>query len=197
MTTLNDQVPLTPVFSSIDHIRENSGRFLLFGILLVILGFAAVYAAGWTTLIAITTLGFLLLVGGVAKLIYSFWVRQWSGFFFSLLGGLLYTGAGVLCLAKPITASAAITLLIGSLFLVNGLFKAIISLVYQFEQWGWVLLSGIISIALGGMVLAEWPLTSLWVIGLFIGIDLIFYGWTLILLALAARQSAHPKKRQH
>jgi uncharacterized membrane protein HdeD (DUF308 family) len=191
MTRSNPEIrdPMVPLFSTIRNIQQNWQGFLALGIILIILGFLAVGAATYTSLMTVVFLGVILLIGGIAKLVYSFWVREWSGFFLSLLIGLFYTVTGALFLAKPIAALAALTLIIGSLFVISGVFKIVAALSYRFEHWGWILFSGVISLLLGGLVLAEWPAASLWVIGLFVGIDLIFYGWTWVILALGARQA--------
>src|ERR1700738_1796611 len=149
--------PLVPHFSTIRNIQQDWQWFLILGIILIVLGFLAIGAATYTSLVTVVFLGAILLVGGVAKLVYSFWAREWSGFFLSLLVGLLYAVTGILCLTKPIAALAALTLIIGSLFVVSGVFKIIAAFSYRFDQWGWILFSGIISFLLGGLVLAEWP----------------------------------------
>lgn len=191
---LDDQRRLpSPVFTAIETIREKWGWFLALGLFLLVVGFLAVGASVYTSFLTVIVLATLLVIGGIAKLVYSFWAREWSGFFISLLVGLLYLITGVLFLAKPFAALQALTLLIGSLFLVSGIFKIVTALSFRFESWGWILFSGIISFLLGGLVLSEWPAASLWVIGLFVGIDLIIYGWTAILLALSARAAGERK----
>lgn len=180
---------LTPLFSSIETLRRNWGWFLALGIFLIFLGFLAVGSSVYTTFFTIFFLGTLLLISGIAKIIYSFWASEWSGFFLSLLIGLFYGLVGALFIAKPIPSALSLTMLIGSLFVVSGLFKIFASIIIRFEEWGWILLSGILSLLLGVLVLAEWPESSLWVIGLFVGIDLIFYGWTWVILSLAARKA--------
>lgn len=178
---------VNPLPTGFHSIKENWGWFLALGIFLIILGTVGVASAVYTTFITIFFLGVLLAAGGVAKLIYSFWAQKWSGFFLSLLVGILYLVAGGILLYKPVQSAAALTLLMGWMFIVSGLFKIIASLVNRFEQWGWVLFSGIISLVLGILVLAEWPEASVWIIGLFVGIDLIIYGWLCVLLSFAAK----------
>lgn len=177
--------------SPLGAIRRHWQWFLGFGILLVFLGTLAVGAATFTTFLSVFFIGLLLLSGGIAKVIYSFWAKDWGGFFISLLVGLLYGVTGGIFLAKPIQAAAALTLLIGSLFVVSGTFKIVSSVTARFANWGWLLFSGIISLILGIMVLAEWPEASLWIIGLFVGIDMIIYGWTWVILSISARQVKH------
>lgn len=177
-----------PFLSDIGPLKEQWGWFLGLGIFLILLGILAISASVYTTFVTIFFLGTILIAGGIAKLIYSFWAKEWSGFFLSLLVGLLYLVIGLICLIKPVQAAAALTLLIGSLFVVGGLFKIIGSIVVRFEQWGWVLFSGIVSLILGLLVLSSWPMSSLWIIGLFVGIDMIVYGWLLVLISLEAKR---------
>lgn len=179
------------LLSPFKSIREYWGWFLGLGILLVVLGTFAIGAATLTTLLSIFLIGVILFAGGVAKVIYSFWANNWGGFFTSLLVGILYSVTGGIFLAKPIQSAAALTLLIGSLFVVSGSFKIVSSIMTRFAQWGWIFFSGIISLILGILVLSEWPEASLWIIGLFVGIDMIIYGWTWIILSLSARPRAH------
>lgn len=176
-----------PIFTSINNIRENWGWILGLGIFLVLLGTLAIGAAVATTLLTVFALGLILLAGGVSKLIYSFWVKDWSGFFLSLLAGLLYAVVGFLFLFKPIQSAAGLTLLIGALFVVSGLFKIIAPIFIRFQYWGWTLFSGVISLLLGILVLAEWPISSLWLIGVFVGIDLLIYGWMFIIFGLTVK----------
>lgn len=189
--------PLDPSFSGIKKLRQNWGWFLALGIFLIFLGLLAIGSATYTTFFTIFFMGFLLLIGGITQIIYSFWAKEWSGFFFAVLVGIFYTLTGFLFLVKPIQTAAALTLLMGSLFFVSGLFKIFSSIIVRFEQWGWILTSGIISLILGILILSEWPLASLWIIGLFVGIDLVFYGWTWVILSLGAKNSLNriPKSR--
>jgi uncharacterized membrane protein HdeD (DUF308 family) len=189
MTNVND--PRDPfIISPLRSIRDHWPWFLGLGILLVILGSLAVGAATFTTFLSIFLIGVILLAGGITKVIYSFWSKDWGGFFISLLVGILYGVTGGIFLAKPVQSAAALTLLIGSLFVVSGCFKIVSSLIARFAHWGWLLFSGIISLILGILVLAEWPQASLWIIGLFVGIDMIIYGWTWVILSISARPRA-------
>jgi uncharacterized membrane protein HdeD (DUF308 family) len=179
--------PLNPRFSAVENLRRNWGWLFALGIFLVLIGAGAIAASVYTTFVTIIFLGILLVVAGVTELIHSFWTKEWSGFFLNLLVGLFYLVTGALFLFKPLPAAAALTLLIGALFVVSGAFKIIGAIFSRVEHWGWILFSGIVSLILGIMILSDWPLGSLWIIGLFVGIDLIFWGWTWILLALGAR----------
>lgn len=187
MDSEKPNVVLVQSILDVQTFKNNWGWFLALGILLVILGILAAGASVFTTLLSVVLLGALLVVGGIAKIIYSIWLRRWSGFIPNLLVGILYAVVGAYTLMHPAASAVALTLLIAILFLISGIFRVASSLTLQFENWGWVLFSGLISIALGAMILAEWPESGLWVLGLFIGIDLIFAGWTWIFLSLGAR----------
>ncbi len=179
----------SPYFASIDTIKENWGWILGLGIFLILLGTLAIAAAVATTLVSVLFLGLLMVAGGFAKLIYSFWTKDWSGFFLALLMGLLYVVVGALFIFKPLQSAAALTLLIGALFVVSGLFKIIAPLFMRFPHWGWTIFSGVISLILGCLVLSEWPVSALWLIGLFVGIDLMIYGWMSVFFAIAAKNA--------
>ena len=129
----------------------------------------------------------LLVVGGLAQLVGAFWTRDWSGFFLSLLMGVLYLVLGVMFLRHPADALAAVTLLLACGLMVSGLFRIIGSLMYRFPHWGWTLLGGAINLLLGIYIYSQWPLDSFIILGLFVGIDMIFTGWTWVMLALAVR----------
>lgn len=173
---------------NLEEVRNHWGWFLASGIFLLLIGILALYSSIFTTLFTMAFLGSLLVIAGIVKIVYSFWGRDWGGFFFSLVTGLLYLVIGALVLWHPAKAAIALTLLMAILFVVSGIAKIVGSSFLRFEQWGWVLLSGIISLILGALILSEWPVSGLWVIGLFVGIDLIFLGWTWIILAFSAKR---------
>ncbi len=93
---------------------------------------------------------------------------------------------------NPAVSAVALTLLIAVFLMIGGLFRILTALTVRFHHWIWVLLNGVISLLLGVMIWSQWPVSGLWVIGLFIGIDLIFYGWSLIMLAMAVRSIPSP-----
>jgi len=168
----------------LEAIRGRWGWLLALGIALVVFGMIAIGAPVLMSLATALTIGVLLLMAGGAQLVGAFWTRDWSGFFLVLLLGVLYIVVGLLFLNRPVSALEAVTLLLACALLVGGLFRAIGSAYYQFPQWGWTFASGVIETGLGLMIWQQWPLSGFWVIGLFVGIDMIFSGWTWIMLAL-------------
>lgn len=181
-----DPSPLEVYFGT-KRIHEHWMSYLFLGILLVILGTLAIIGANVFTLTTIIFFGVLLTIGGILQIIYSFWGRKWQGFSQALLSGILYTTVGILMLTHPKISAMAFTLLFAAFFVVSGAFKIIFSLTTPVMQWGWILFSGIVSFVLGIFIWSEWPESGLWLIGLFIGIDLIFVGWYWIMLSLGAK----------
>jgi len=179
----------------LEVIRGRWGWFLALGIALVIFGAIAIGVPVLMSLATVLTFGVLLLLAGAAQLIGAFWTRDWSGFFLVLLLGVLYVVVGLLFLNRPVSALEALTLLLACALLVGGLFRAIVSAYHRFPQWGWIFVGGLLEIALGLMIWQQWPLSGFWVIGLFVGIDMIFSGWIWIMLALGLKNL--PTRRHH
>lgn len=177
-------------FNKIESVRENWGWFLCLGILLVLLGCAIIGSSYFATIFSVIIFGVFLLCAGVVQIFQAFLARKWSGLFLSLFLGILYIVTGFICLGKPETAAISITLWIAAFCFVAGIFKMISSLLIRFDQWGWVFFNGLVTFLLGAMIYANWPLSGLWVIGLFIGVDLILAGWSWVLLSLTARSKA-------
>jgi uncharacterized membrane protein HdeD (DUF308 family) len=171
----------------LEAIRGNWGWILALGIVLVVVGTLAIVMPLAASLASAVAFGLLFLVGGIAQLVGSFWTRDWSGFFLTLLVGILYVVLGLMFLRHPGDALLALSLFLACALMVSGLFRIIGSLMYRFPQWGWTFLSGVISLLLGIYIYALWPLDSYFVVGLFVGIDMIFTGWTWVALALAVR----------
>lgn len=177
-------------FNKIETVRENWGWFLALGILLILLGCSIIGSSFFATIFSVIIFGIFLLCAGVVQIFQAFLARKWSGLFLSLFLGILYIVTGFICLGKPETAAISITLWIAAFCFVVGIFKMISSLLIRFDQWGWVFFNGLVTFLLGAMIYANWPLSGLWVIGLFIGVDLILAGWSWVLLSLTARSKA-------
>lgn len=171
----------------LEAIRGNWGWILALGIILIVVGTLAIAMPFAASLASAVAFGALFLVGGIAQLVGAFWTRDWSGFFLSLLMGVVYVVLGLMFLRHPGEALMAMSLFLACALMISGLFRIIGSLMYRFPQWGWTLLGGVISLLLGIYIYALWPLNSFIIIGLFVGIDMIFTGWTWIALALALK----------
>ncbi|MCI0463547.1 MAG: DUF308 domain-containing protein [Gemmataceae bacterium] len=163
--------------------------WLLFalGLVSVIVGFLAISSTFIVTLASVVVFGVLLLVAGFAELIHAVLVRNLRGFAMHLIAAVLYLLIGLFMIEDPIKAAAVLTLLLAASFFVGGLIRIVFSLVEQFPAWPWVLFNGVVDLLLGALIWSEWPESSLWVIGLFVGIDLVLHGWSWVLLGLSVR----------
>ena len=177
----------------LDALRGNWFWFVILGVALVVLGIVALGSVAITSLAAAAVIGVLLLLGGAAEAVGAFWCRGWSGFFLELLSGVLSIVVGLLFLRAPLNALAALTLLLACFLMAGGIFKVVAALAYRFAAWGWSLAGGIIDVILGVMIWQEWPASPLWLIGLFVGINLLFRGLNWIALGLALRSLPRPE----
>jgi len=180
--------------SELRSMREHWVWFLVLGIALVVLGSVAI---GWACLATITItatwlFGFLLLGGGVGEVIHSFTVGRWSGALVHLLIGLLYAVVGFMMMTDPADSAITLTKIIAIFMIVGGIFRLVAALSHRFPGWQWVLLNGGVTLLLGLLIYKEWPTSGLWFIGLYIGIDMILNGWSMIALAIALRNCAPP-----
>lgn len=183
--------PLTEVLAQELGLLQKHWRwFLVLGIAMVVLGLVAVsYACIVTVTMAATVLfGFFLVAGGIVEIIHAFWVGRWSGMLLHLLVGVLYTFVGIMVIDQPAEAAVQLTLLIAIFLMVTGIFRIVFAVAERFAGSGWVLLNGVVTFILGLMIYKQWPDSSLWVIGLFIGIDLIFNGISWIMLSLGLQR---------
>jgi uncharacterized membrane protein HdeD (DUF308 family) len=163
------------------------GWFLALGICVVILGIAAIVRSMVATVASMLFFGWLLVLAAGIEIAQAVLVGHWAGFFQHLLAAILFGIVGLLLVMRPLKSAEVLTLFIGLFFLVGGLFQIIAPIAVALPGWGWQVADGLITLLLGVLVLAEWPASGLWVIGLFIGIDLIFYGGAWIALALGLR----------
>ena len=188
--------PAGPYGSALRHeliaLRSEWWCLLLLGAVQIVLGMAALGTSFIASVVTVVLFGLLLLVGGIAQVIGAFWAGKWSGFFLHLLVGLLYLVNGCLIIDSPVNSTLALTLLLAAMLIFIGILRIITALMLRFHHWGWPLLNGIVSLLLGVMIYKQWPASGLWVIGLFIGIELIFNGWSWVMLALGLR--AFPKR---
>ena len=172
------------------EIIHNWGWFLAFGIGLALLGILAIVRAVAATVVSMLFFGWLLVIAAGIEIVQAIMVGKWAGLFQHWLGALLFGVIGILILWRPLVTAEILTLLMGAFFLVAGLFQLITPFVISLPDWGWHTLNGLITLLLGIFVLAQWPVSGLWVIGLFVGIELVFYGVAWIALALDLRSLA-------
>ncbi|WP_295457384.1 HdeD family acid-resistance protein [uncultured Thiodictyon sp.] len=171
-------------------LQKNWGWLLVLGLSSIALGTLGFYMTFALTLVSVLFFGVLILAAGIFQLIHAFTCTGWKSVFWHVLIALLYVVAGVDIMIDPVRASAILTLVLAGLLIAVGLLRSIMA--FQLRStagWLWPLLSGLVSIALGAMILAQWPISGLWVIGLFVAIELVFNGWSYLIIALAVRRA--------
>jgi|GraSoi2013_115cm_1033766.scaffolds.fasta_scaffold02293_3 uncharacterized membrane protein HdeD (DUF308 family) len=173
--------------AGVEQVRKSWGWFLVFGILLAILGVVCVGKAQTATTFSILALGWVLAISGVLWLVNAFRAFSWHGFFLYLLNAIIRGVTGYLLISHPDAGAAGVTLVLASLFIVGGLFRLVGASVIRFPMWGGTAFSGLVSAALGIYLLATWSAASTYFIGIAIGVDLIFDGAALIGFAAAIR----------
>ncbi len=187
----------TPAFSepTLEETRQEIARhwgwFLTLGILLVLIGMAAIAFPFLSTLAAKIAIGWIFLVAGVVEVFHAFYVKRWAGFFWNLLIGLLYIAAGVWLAFFPLTGILTLTIVIAALFIAEGVMKLIMGFrMRPHEGLGWVIFSGLVAIAAGLLIALSLPTSAVWALGLLAGINLLFSGWSFIYLALTGKRAS-------
>jgi uncharacterized membrane protein HdeD (DUF308 family) len=168
-------------------LRNQWWCFLLLGMALLVLGSFCIIDPFVPTLASVVFLGFLLLAAGITQIVSAFWAGKWSGMLIHMLIGVLYVVVGYMVVDAPVVNMVLITKFIAIFLIVSGAFRIISALVVRFQDWGWVLLNGCVTLLLGIIINRQLPEAALWVIGLFIGIEMIFNGGAWVMLALGLR----------
>jgi uncharacterized membrane protein HdeD (DUF308 family) len=174
-------------------VREHWKAFLVEGILLALLGLAAMIIPPLASLAVTIFLGWMFLVSGVAGLALTFWARQMPGFWWSLISAVLGIVAGIVLLARPVEGTLTLTIVVGAYFLAEGVATIMYALEHRrelSERWSWMLVAGLMDILIAFLIISGLPGSALWAIGLLVGINLLIGGSALIGMALAARKGA-------
>jgi uncharacterized membrane protein HdeD (DUF308 family) len=189
MTLPHDVTKLQSEMSA--AVREHWKAFLFEGILLAILGLAAMVVPLLASLAVAIFLGWMFLISGVAGLALTFWARQMPGFWWSLFSAALAVLAGLVLLARPVQGVLTLTIIVGAYFLAEGVTSIMYALQHRrelSERWSWMVFAGLMDILIAAMIIAGLPGSAEWAIGLLVGINLLFGGAALIGMALAARK---------
>ncbi len=187
MTSAGKIKPVVLADIGAEELRRRWGWIVGLGIVLVIAGAAALGSSCLMTVFSMVLLGWLMVGSGILQTIHAFTCKKWSGFFIDLLTGILYLVVGFMIIANPGATAVAVTLLIAMFLIFGGIFRIVVPLVVRYPNWIWVLLHGVIILLLGIAIWQQWPLSGLWVIGLFVGIDMLLNGLSLVMLGLAAK----------
>ena len=176
-----------------NSLHEHWRLYLVEGIVLLVLGAAAIALPPIATLAFTIVLGWLFLLSGVMGLVTTFWMRRAPGFWWSLISAALGIVVGGLLLARPISGALSLTIVLVAFFIIEGAASIMFALDHRRElsgQWGWMLVSGIVDLVLAALVFGGLPSTAAWAIGLLVGINMVFGGSALIAMALHAKNAA-------
>ena len=171
-------------------VSENRTWFIILGVLLIILGVAAISFPLLTTIAAKIFLGWLFLIGGIVQIVHAFSTRRWSEFFLDLLVGVLYLIAGGWLAFFPLTGIVTLTVLLAAMFIAQGVLE--VGMAFRIRPhagWVWMLIAGIAALAVGVLIIAHLPSSAAWAIGLLVGIALIMSGWAYLLLPMAVARA--------
>src|SRR5690349_19486194 len=178
--------------ADVAELDRKRGWFIGLGIFLIVLGIIAGGAAVATTLISVVLLGWILIIASIGLVIESFLIGRWSGFLLTLAAAALSAIAGITLLSNPLIGAATITMVIATILIAAGIYRSIASAVMRFPNWGWSLANGIITLAVGAMLLRALPRASLYFLGILIAIDLIFHGISWVTFGFGVHRLAGP-----
>jgi uncharacterized membrane protein HdeD (DUF308 family) len=174
-----------------EAIQRNWGWFLALGIVWIILGALAILFPLVAGLALVVFVGWLFIIGGIVQFVHAFSTRGWSGFLLEAIGAILFVAAGVLLLLHPVYGIFTLTLILAVFFVVEGIFRTVAGFRVPWgEGRGWLIAGGVLGIVLGILIYTGLPTTAGWFLGLLVGIEFIFTGWSFVMIALSGRRSA-------
>src|SRR5581483_7796585 len=155
-------------------LRAKWGWIVALGVVYVVAGFIALGSVVMATVASVLVVGVMMIVAGVAELINAFQIKSWGKFLVWALLGALYIVAGFVTFENPLFAAALLTLILGGALVASGLVRIFLAFSMTRESpWVWLLISSIVTMLLGLLILAHWPFSSVYVLGLFLGLDLV------------------------
>ena len=170
-------------------VHENRSWFIGLGIALLVLGVLSILLPPLASLATTVVIGWLLVVGGLVQGYHAIRNPRWAGRGWAIVAAIVYLIGGALVVAFPLAGTAVLTLILASFFVASGVTKIIRAVQHKrMPAWGWVLFDGLLSLALGALILMGWPSTAVWALGLLVGIDLIFGGSSMLAIGAGAGQ---------
>jgi len=177
MTTQSESLQIPGSSAGMAPLRAKWGWIVALGVVYVIAGFIALGSVVMATVASVLVVGIMMIVAGVAEVINAFQIKTWGKFLLWALLGVLYIVAGFLTFDNPLFAAVLLTLLLGASLVASGIMRLILAFSMKAETpWLWIALSAVITLLLGVLILARWPINSIYILGLFLGIDLIMAG---------------------
>ena len=186
--TSNPLGPQGSLGEGVRALRARWGWIVALGVIFMISGVIALGSVVMATQTAVFVVGIMMIMAGVTEIFTAFSVKEWGKFFLWLFLGLLYVAAGVIAFQNPLLTAGILTLMLGWALVIGGVVRGYIAWHVREagKPWGWVALSALITLLLGAMIIARWPYSSVYTLGIFLGVDLLFIGsaWMGVGLAL-------------
>ena len=190
MTSSSDTVNSPQAGSDTAPLRAKWGWIVALGVVYLIAGFIALGSVAMATVVSVFVVGVMMIVAGVAEVFSAFQIKSWGKFLLWALLGVLYIIAGFVTFQNPLLAAVLLTLVLGASLVVSGIMRIVLAFNMKREMpWIWVALSGVITLLLGALILVRWPVSSLYILGLFLAIDLIMAGAGWVGLGLGLRRA--------
>ena len=175
--------------SGVETLRAKWAWVLVLGIIYLVAGLIALYSIVMATIVSVFVVGIMMLVAGVGEVFNAFQLRSWGKFFLWSLVGVLYIVAGFVTFENPLLAAALLTFMLGGALVASGMLKIVLAFsLKEGTPWIWVVSSGGITLLLGLVILVHWPVSSLYILGLFLAIDLVFAGVSWISVGLGLKR---------
>ena len=191
MTHASDTLINPQASSELAPLRAKSGWIVALGVVYLLAGFIALGSVVMATVASVLVVGVMMIIAGVAEVFSAFQIKSWGKFLLWVLLGVLYIIAGFVTFENPLLAAAVLTLILGASLLASGVMRIILAFGMKRETpWIWVALSAVITLLLGLLILARWPINSVYILGLFLGIDLVMAGTGWIGLGFGLRRRA-------
>ena len=175
---------------SLAPLHAKWGWIVALGVVYLIAGIIALGSVFAATVASVYVVGIMMLIAGVAEVINSFQLRTWGRFFFWLILGVLYIVAGFIAWENPLLTAVWLTLFLGAALVASGIMRIFLAFNMQHgSPWMWVAVSGVVTLVLGLIILAHWPFSAVYTLGIFLGVDLVFAGASWIGLGLGLRNA--------
>jgi uncharacterized membrane protein HdeD (DUF308 family) len=171
----------------LSRFRKHWWWFTVLGVLTMLCGIVAIAYPLISSVSVVIVIAATLIISGLAMVVTSFWTGNWSAFLLQVLVGILYVTLGMLMTDAPLESTAALTLFVAGMLMIVGIFRIVAALTLRFPQWGWALVNGIVTLMLGLIIYRHFPESALWVIGVFVGVELLMNGLTWIMLGWEVR----------
>ncbi len=185
----NAAIPFPNV--ALEPLRAKWGWIVALGAVYTLAGLIALGSVTMATAVSVFIVGVMMVIAGIAEIIGAFQVKTWGKFLLWVLLGVLYVVAGFVTFENPSLAAALLTFILGVALVASGIMRIVLAINMKHGMpWLWVALSGVITLLLGGIILFHWPVSSLYTLGIFLGVDLVFAGTGWIALGLGLRSAA-------